>query len=312
MFARSLPVPQRGKRLRTEVRKRLAALLSPWEVDRLGAGWEAQLQSDALTGCRLNPLNLVRTLLSTSERFVDSLSVTGRKSQELADLFEIASTRASVAPYAFEGIGTKNPQLATSVVDNTLLFERLQRSVRALATHPGQPAKIGLRKWNLELDRAVAHAANEVREIEQPAREASGELTARPLESSVDDPTSPLSQGLRKLDACCRVALEQLREEIRVEAEDARSHCRHRVEWLGPTVEGRDVADHISRQTQTQDGFASLRVARRHFYDAGANEMNPIGAVAGQIEPFARHESSRNGPVDQSGPISGAQRIEHC
>jgi len=38
------------------VRKRLAALLSPWEVDRLGAGWEAQLQSDALTGCRLNPL----------------------------------------------------------------------------------------------------------------------------------------------------------------------------------------------------------------------------------------------------------------
>ena len=56
MFARPPPVPKRGKRLRTVVRKRLAALLSPWEVDRLGAGWEAQLQSDALTGCRLNPL----------------------------------------------------------------------------------------------------------------------------------------------------------------------------------------------------------------------------------------------------------------
>ncbi len=63
MFAGPRGYPKRGKRLRTEVQRRLAALLSPWEVDRLGAGWEAQLQSDALTGCRLNPRDLVRTLL---------------------------------------------------------------------------------------------------------------------------------------------------------------------------------------------------------------------------------------------------------
>ena len=281
-------------------------------MDRLGAGWEAQLQSDALTGCRLNPLNLVRTLLSTSERFAASLSFTGRKSQESADLFEVTSTVASVAPDSFEGIGTKNPQLATSIVDNTLLFERFQRSVRALATHPGKPAKIGLRKRNFELDRAIAHAANEIREIEQPAGEASGELAASPFESRVDDPASPLSQRLGKFDPCRRVAFEQLREEVRVKAENTRSHCRHRVERLGLTVEGRDVADYVPRQTQAQNGFAPLRVARRHLDNARANEMNSIRAVSGQIEPFTRHESSRDGTVDQSGPISGAQRIEYC
>jgi hypothetical protein len=261
-------------------------LLSPWEVDRLGAGWEAQLQSDALN--RVPPesprprpdsaLN-VGALRSLLER-------TGRNSQELAE----SSRPAPVAPDSLEGIGTKDSQLPAAIVNNTLFLERFQRSVRALAAHAGESSKIGLRKGNLELDGSVANSADEIREIQQPARQPSRKLAARSLESSVDDPASPLSESSGQLETCGRIALEQLREEVRVETQNGSSHHRHCVERLCQAAECGDIADYVSGEAQAQDRFAPLHVACCQLDDAGANEMNPIHPVPGEIEPFTRNQ----------------------
>jgi len=205
----------------------------------------------------------------------------------------------SVAANSFEGIGTENPQLATSIVDNTLFLERFQRSVRAFATHAGESTEVGLGKRNLELDRPVAYATNEVGEIKKPTCQTRSKLAARPLERGVDDPASSLSQCSRQLNSRERVALEQLREEARIEAKDRRSHDRYRVEGLGQSAECCDVADDFPWQTKAQDRFAPLRVAGRHFDDARANEVHSIDPVPGQIEPLTRHQRARDGSVDQ-------------
>ena len=236
------------------------------------------------------------------------LEQTGRNSQES----NVTSRPASVAANSFEDIGAENPQFATSVVDNTLFFELLESSVRTFAAHAGEPTQIGLRKRNRELDSSVASMADEIGEIQQPCRQASCALAARPLERDVDDPTCSLSECPRKLDPRSRVALEQVSEECRVAAQDGGSHDRYRVERLGLVPECSDVADDVTRETEAEDGFASLRVGRRHLDDAGAHEMNSVDEVAGEIEPFTGYQGARNGPVDQVGSIARTQGVDHC
>jgi hypothetical protein len=211
----------------------------------------------------------------------------------------VTSRPASVAANSFEDIGAENSQFATSVVDNALFLELLEGSVRTFAAHAGEPTQIGLRKRNLEFDSSVANMADEIGEIQQPSRQASRALAARPLERDVDDPTCSFSECPRELDPRSRVALEKVSEEGRVAAQDRGSHDRYRVERLGLFPEGSDVADDVTRQTEAEDGFTPLRVGRRHLDDARAHEMNPVDVLAGEIEPFTGYQGARNGPVDQ-------------
>jgi len=224
----------------------------------------------------------------------------------------VTSRPASVAANSFEDIGAENPQFATSVVDNTLFLELLEGSVRAFAAHAGEPTQIGLRKRNLQLDGSVANMADEIGEIQQPSRQASRALAARPLERDVDDPTCSLSECPRKLDPRSGVALEQVGEECRVAAQNGRSHDRYCVERLGLPPECSDVADDVARETETEDGFAPLRVGRHHLDDAGADEMNPVDVMAGEVEPFTGYQGARNCPVDQIGSIARTQGVDHC
>ena len=216
----------------------------------------------------------------------------------------MASRPASVAANSFEDIGAENPQFATSVVDNTLFFELLERSVRTFAAHAGEPTQIGLRKRNRELDSSVANMAHEIGEIQQPSRQASRALAASPLERDVDDPTCSLSERPRKLDSRSWVALEQVSEEGGVAPQDGGSHDRYRVERLGLVPECSDVADDVTGETEAEDGFAPLRVGRRHLDYAGADEMNAVDVLAGEIQPFSGYQGARNGPVDQVGSIA--------
>ena len=167
-----------------------------------------------------------------------------------------------------------------------------------------------MRERDVQLDGSVSHPADEVGEIEEPARQPGGDLAAGSFESGVCDPARPLGQGPGLLEARRGVGLEDRNKQVGVEAEGRGSHRGDGIERLRVAVECGHISDDVAGQPQAQDGLAALGVVRGHLDHARADEMSPATVVSCEIQAFTGHQSPVHGAIHQSGAIPGTQRVE--